>query len=105
MRHRASRPLALLDVFARPERVEVRAGVEGEVLTLDQRLGKVDRIVGDADVRPDVPVAHPMLDGGGFVTGRKVLAAVPALLDVRRDDGQHVALPDAGRETHPRVWC
>src|SRR5262245_10158160 len=44
-----------------------------------------------------------MFDQRHFIAGRNVLASMPALLDVRGRDRQHVPVPDAGRKPHPRV--
>ena len=94
-----------LDVFAIPEGIEIRAGAESEVLALYQRLSKKNWIFRNADMCPNVSVPNPVLDRGLLVTGRNVFTTIPTLLDMRRCDRKHVALPHAGRETHPGVRC
>ncbi len=90
-------------VFTGPQPVDVLVDVEGEVFGLDQGFGQVDGVGHDADVRQAIAVADEVFGQRGHVAFGKAVAAHPAHLDVGGGDGEDVAFPFAGGETHPGV--
>src|ERR1043166_5050745 len=57
----------LVDVFTRPEPVAAGALVEDEVFAADQRLGEIDRVGPDLEVRHDGAVPDEVLDHRGLL--------------------------------------
>ena len=54
-------------------------------------------------VRQQIAVPDVVLDNGGQVTAGKTAAPIELLLDVRGPDGQNVAVPLSGGESHEGV--
>src|SRR5439155_17716612 len=103
--HYTTCDFTFLDVLTGPKCTErVRVGVQEEFLALDQGFGEIYGIIRDADMGQHIPAPDEMLDEGHLIAGRGVCTPVPALFDMRRGHRQHVAFPDSGRESHPRVW-
>ena len=90
-------------VFAGPQPVDVLVDVEDEVVGLDEGFGQVDGVGDDADVGEAVAVADEVFGERGHVAFGEAVAAEPAHLDVGRRDGEDVAFPFSGGETHPGV--
>src|SRR5439155_19843820 len=68
-----------------------------------ERLFEVDRVVHHADQRQHVAVPDDVLDDPRAIARRNAVALNPSRLDVRRLDGEHRAVPAAGREALPCV--
>ena len=86
-----------------PRAVRDALRIEDELLALHQRLGEVHGIRDRADARHQIAVAHEIFRERRQIALRHAVPPQPALLDVRGRDHEHVALPLAGREAHPRV--
>src|ERR1019366_5904717 len=66
-------------------------------------FGQVDGVGNDADVGEAVAVADEVFGERRHVAFGEAVAAQPAHLDVGGRDGEDVAFPFAGGETHPGV--
>ena len=93
----------LLHRLAGPQPGSLVELVQLKILGLDQRFGGVDRIGDHAHVGENVAVPDEVLDHGGQVALHQPVAPDEALLDVGGLDGQDVALPLAGGESHEGV--
>ena len=91
------------DVLAVVEPVLVAALHEHELFARDVGFGQVHGVRDHVDVRQDVAVPYPVLHDRRQVAARDAAAAIELFLDVRRLDGEDVAVPLTGREAHVRV--
>ena len=82
---------------------DLLVGVVKKIGGADERLGQVVRIVDDHHHGQMVAVPEQMFGSGGVLAARDPIAADPAFLEMRGGDGQHVAVPFAGRESLPGV--
>ena len=77
--------------------------IQLEILGLDQGFGEIGRVFEDHDVGQNIAVADEVFGHGGLVAHHHAVAAHPAGFDVRRLDGENVAVPFTGGESHPGV--
>src|SRR4029453_14185228 len=77
--------------------------VELVVSRSDERRGEVYGIRDDRGHRQKISMPHPVLHERRLVAAWKTIATEIALLQVRRGDREHVAVPFRGRKSGPRM--
>ncbi len=103
-RHPAVRPWNLRTRQARAiarDRSENLVGIPNPAFGPHQRLGHINRIIGDAGQRQVFVVQIQEFGQRGFVGKRNAVAPQIARFDVRGIDAQRVAFPRSGREPGP----
>ena len=102
IRHDALRPLDLDDGLTRIRRDQLMR-IERPVRRAYKRFSEIHRIVDDRDERERLAVPDEVFGEHRLIAARDAVAPNPSHLQVRRRDGEHVALPLARRKPLPRV--